>query len=116
MNKNTLLQNAEEFLRDYHIKPTRSDDIDKIDSILKILLPSLKASKNTLGTLYSYTPKKRNGLLGKVKSTIEKLVSNMVKSNLEKQSQQQQKFNDVTVQIIEILLEEIKQIKLKDDL
>jgi len=114
MDKDQLIANVKKFLKEKEGFDVDGSKVSGIDLIDKFLIPALRSSKDSLTALYDYFPKKRSGLLGKIKNKIEILVSNMVKSNLEKQSLRQQKFNDVVVQILEILTE-IEKKKLEEN-
>lgn len=113
MTKDELIQNLLIFLKEKEGIDLLKQEFSEVEMIEKFLLPALKNSKNSLQSLYSYEPTQRHGFIGKLKTYIEKKVSNMVKSNLERQSINQQKFNDVVAQILEYLLIEVKENKVK---
>lgn len=73
------------------------------------IFPGLKSSKNTL-SMIGQVDTQKGGIKGKIKRMIQNIVINTV----EKESMQQQKFNELTYNAIEILIAENS--KLKEEL
>lgn len=109
MKSEQILQNAKKVLAE---EGSLTDANEKTNSELleEFILPGLKNSQNTLADIY-FSPKNRSGLLGKLKTKIQKVIINTTINVIEKQSMKQQKFNSLTVKAIEALLEENKRLR-----
>ena len=79
----------------------------------EFILPGLKNSKGVLESLYSFQTRKREGLIGRIKSLIQNKIIGTVVNVIEKQSMKQQKFNELTYRAVERLVEENKKLKEK---
>jgi hypothetical protein len=87
----------------------KNDDPEYLLS--EFVLPGLSNSKDILSALYSFQTRERSGFLGKMKSLVQRKLVNIMIGTMEKQSMKQQKFNDLTVKAIEILIEENRSLK-----
>jgi len=89
--------------------------IDNKTLLEEYLLPGLKGSKDILGSLYAFKSRARGGFVGKVKTTLQKIIINTVINVIEKQSMKQQKFNELTYKAIEGLIKENTDLRSKLD-
>ncbi len=112
MNSETLLKNAKNVLEQ---EGTEVNDLNKSpEEVLKeFILPGLKNSKDTLGSIYTFQTRQRQGFLGKLKTLIQDKLVNTTINVVEKQSMKQQKFNELTFRAIEKLIEENKELREK---
>lgn len=107
-----LIQRAEEILNDEG--KLRSKDRSIEDTFREFIIPALRSSKDTLHTIYyKGFVRDRGGILGSIKKKIQMKIVNSVISTIEKQSQKQQKFNELTFRSIELLVEELEAVKAK---
>ncbi len=107
-----LIANAEKLLADEG--KWKSGEQNLAEAFRDFILPALKSSKDTLHTIYyKGFIRDRSGILGKIKTTIQMKIVNSVIATIEKQSQKQQKFNELTYRSIEILVDEIEKLKKK---
>lgn len=81
---------------------------DPMELLEKFILPGLKNSKDTLKSVYSFKSRERAGFFGKIKAKIQNKIINTVINVIERQSSQQQKFNDLVYKAIETLAMEKK--------
>lgn len=88
-------------------------NISKDELLRDFILPALKSSKDVLGSIYAFDSRERSGLLGGIKSKVQRKIINTVINVVEKQSMRQQKFNDLMYKAIEILIEENNNLKKK---
>lgn len=84
-----------------------------LEVLSEFILPGLKNSKDTLGSIYSLQTRPRGGILGKIKNKIQMKIVNTCINVIEKQSMKQQKFNELTYRAIERLIEENKELREK---
>lgn len=107
MDSEKIIKNVDTILE----KEGRVNDnlpTDPLELLEKFVLPGLKNSKDTLKSIYSFKSRERGGFFGKIKSKIQNKLINTVINVIERQSSQQQKFNDLTFKAIEMLVEEKK--------
>ncbi len=94
-------------------KDSKELNISNTELLNDFLLPALKSSKDVLGSIYAFDSRERSGLLGNIKSKVQRKIINTVINVVEKQSMRQQKFNDLMYKSIEILIEENSSLKKK---
>lgn len=70
---------------------------------IEYILKALESSKDILSPLYSFKTRERGGLIGKIKSKIQNKIINTVINVIEKQSQKQQKFNELVFKYLQEL-------------
>jgi len=111
--------------------PTKEEILEKVNKFLKeegldnwgdktpeklleeFILPGLQNSKNTLASLYQYSPTDKAGFVGNLKNKILHKVKNITLNVMERQSMRQQKFNELAYQAILQLVEENKKLRNK---
>ncbi len=105
MNKDDLMNKAKQVLQGEGID---FDDTKKSagELLKEFILPSLKSSKDVLGSIYTFRLRDKSGIGGKIKNAIQSKIVNTVINVTEKQSMKQQKFNELTYRAIEKLIEE----------
>jgi hypothetical protein len=107
-----LIQRAEDILNDEGKLRNANQSIE--ETFREFILPALRSSKDTLHTIYyKGFVRDRGGLFGGIRSKIQMKIVNTVISTIEKQSQKQQKFNELSYRSIELLVEELESIKAK---
>src|SRR5688500_2884171 len=87
---------------------TSNQYTDSLDILEKLILPGLKNSKNTMSSLYKYTPPQKGGILGKFKGMVLIRLRNIILNVVEGESMKQHKFNELTYKAIEELVAEVK--------
>ncbi len=109
-SEDELIANAEKLLSEEG--KLKSGEQSTEEAFREFILPALKSSKDTLHTIYyKGFVKDRPSFFGKLKRMIQMKIVNSVIATIEKQSQKQQKFNELTYRSIEILVEEIENLK-----
>lgn len=106
-NSEGLLNNVNQILTEEGSEDT-NQYTDSLDILEKLILPGLKNSKNTMSSLYKYTPPQKGGILGKFKGMILIRLRNIVLNVVEAESMKQHKFNELTYKAIEELTAELK--------
>lgn len=81
-----------------------NDEMDASTVLREFLLPGLKNSKDVLSSLYSFSTPQRSGVIGEIKSFIQRKLTNTTVNVIEKQSMRQQKFNELVYRTLEILI------------
>ena len=102
-----LLNKVHELLKTEGVDVSNAE-MDTQTLLKEYLLPGLKNSKDVLSALYSYQVKPRGGLVGKLKSLVQKKLTNSTINVIEKQAMRQQKFNELVYRTLEALIEEKK--------
>lgn len=109
---NDLVSKAEELLQNEDPNFNKKDMTS--DQVLKeFILPGLKNSKDTLGSIYDFKSRSRSGFLGGLKTAFQNKIINTVINVIEKPSMKQQKFNELTYKAIEALIAENEELKKK---
>lgn len=110
MEADTLLKNARNILEQEGLE---MNDTNKspAEILNEFILPGLKNSKDTLGSIYSFQTRQRQGFLGKLKNLFQGKIVNTTINVVEKQSMKQQKFNELVFKAIEQLVKENEELR-----
>jgi len=100
-----LLKKVNEFLKEEGIDISNTE-IDAQTLMQEFLLPGLKNSKDVLSALYSFQVKPREGFVGRLKSLVQRKLTNSTINVIEKQAMRQQKFNELVYRTLEVLANE----------
>lgn len=111
-NEQELLNKSKELLE---MEGVNFDETNKstAEMLEEFVLPGLKASKDTLQSIYAMQVRERGGFMGKMKSMIQRKLVNTTINVIEKQAMRQQKFNELTFRAIELLIKENKELREK---
>jgi hypothetical protein len=112
VEKENLLKKVNEILENEG-ELIENNSKNSLDAIEENIIPAMANAKNTLASLYKYAPKDKKGLIGKLKNGILGRLKNITLNVVERQSMQQQKFNELTYNAIELLLKENKELREK---
>jgi len=103
MNQDELLKKVNKLVEEE--MSHKPEEMSSDEYMREFLLPALENSKNTLESLYLDRSKKRTGVIGKLKSFIEKKIENIALGVVEKQSTKQAKFNEAVYRILKEISE-----------
>jgi len=112
MTEEEILKKTKELLMEEGIDLDRTDKTPS-EMLEEFILPGLKGSKDTLESIYSMQAKDRGGVLGSIKSKVQRKLINTIINVIEKQAMRQQKFNELSYKAIELLIEENKALRSK---
>lgn len=96
-NEKKLINNVNEILLEEGFAFESEDHEKNLEYILK----ALESSKDILSPLYSFKSRERGGFLGTIKTKIQNKIIFTVINVIEKQSQKQQKFNELVYRYIQ---------------
>lgn len=108
MNSKDLIKNAEEILVNEGVDVSKKSDSE---TLKEYILPAMESSKDILSTIYAFSSRSREGILGKIKTKVQQKIIFTVINVIEKQSMRQQKFNELTFRAIEKLIAENESLK-----
>lgn len=94
-----LIQNVNKILEEEGVNMNSNNTEENLQYILK----AMESSKDILSPLYSFKSRERGGLIGKIKTKIQNKIIFTVINVIEKQSQKQQKFNELVYRYIQEL-------------
>lgn len=110
MEADTLLKNARNVLEQEGLEMTDANK-SPAEILNEFILPGLKNSKDTLGSIYSFQTRQRQGFFGKLKNLLQSKIVNTTINVVEKQSMKQQKYNELVYKAIEQLIKENEELK-----
>ena len=87
------------------------EDLSSSEKLDKYIIPGIQNSKNTLAELYKFSPKDKQGFVGKLKNMILGKVKNITLNVVERESMRQQKFNELTYQALVEMKKELEGLK-----
>lgn len=108
MDSKTLLQNAENILKEEGVDLSKMTDTQ---TLKEYILPAMESSKDVLSSIYTFQSRTRESFLGKIKTKIQQKIIFTVINVIEKQSMRQQKFNELTYRAVEKLIAENENLK-----
>lgn len=111
MKNQELLNNIKQFLDDEHLSKSTEQYAANDPRLVEAALELANNSKSILGGLYYDFRKPNDGFLRKTKNKIVGKIANIVRNTLERPLLTQQKFNEQTYYLLNLLLEENKQLK-----
>jgi hypothetical protein len=104
-----LLKKVDEFLES---EGTVSDsNMTTAELLEEYILPAMKQSKSTLGSIYDYQPRNKSGFIGNLRNKAINKIKNVVVSTMEKPMIKQQKYNELLFKAVEALIEENKKLR-----
>jgi hypothetical protein len=112
LNKDQLLTALHSYLDEKGLSETTAQ-LDNSTKLREYGLPALAATKAILQDIHTYRPPTGGGIARTIKNKIIAVVKNVTISTMELAMIKQNKFNELTYQFIELLLEENKELKAK---